>query len=202
MTVYVDPVNESPDTIKDVKVLAKGAGISLFGKLGSRALQLLIQVVLARWLGLAAFGLFSIGQNVFQIVSQLGVIGLPTGVIRFGVPAYQEGEHELSSVLRSTFLAALVSGALFGAAAYLLAPWLAVKVFKQVELGSVLKGFALVSTVVIWQTVIAAATRVSKRMEYSTIVQDILPFALNLALVGVMALGFDLSVMGAVWALI
>jgi len=194
-------VSQPTATKSDVNILAKGAGISLFGMFGGRALQLGGQILLARLLGPAGFGLFALGQTIFQLGGRLGTLGLNAGVIRFGITARQEGENRLSDVFRDTFFATFVSGLFFGGAVILFAPWLSQDVFKQPDLTHVLYGFGIAIMFNTWLNVTAAATRITYRMQYSALSLELLPFLVNLILIVALVYFLDLSIMGAVIAL-
>jgi O-antigen/teichoic acid export membrane protein len=198
--VVVD--TKHPDVTDEVGILAKGAGITLFARLGARGMQLAVQILLARYLGPADFGLFTIGQIVFQMTTQFGSLGLPTGVIRFGVPAMQNGTQKLARVLQHVFLIGFISGLAFGVGIFLIAPWLATSVFKRVELIGVLRGFAIASSIYIWLGVTSAATQISKRMQYSALSLDLAPFLVNLILVVILIHVLGLSVQTAILAVI
>ena len=186
----------------DVKILARGVGISFFAKLGGRTLQLAVQVLLARLLGPSGFGLFALGQVVFQFGAQFGTLGLPVGIIRFGVMAKQKDDNEFTLILRNAFFVAYISGLAFGSGIILLAPWLANEFFKQPSLVGILRGFGVAVVFYIWLMITAAATRITRKMQYSALSLDTLPFLSNLILTIILVYFLDLSIIGAVFALI
>src|SRR5258706_6853653 len=93
-------INKSYSVNNEITILAKGAGVSMAGKLGGRALLLLTQILFARLLGPTGFGLFALGEIVFQLGLQMGGLGLVSGMICFGVPALQKRPEQLSKGLR------------------------------------------------------------------------------------------------------
>ncbi len=193
---------ETYDTNDDVKILAKGVGVSVFAKFGGRALQLAVQVLLARLLGPSGFGLFTLGQIVFQLGAQFGSLGLPVGVIRFGIVAQQQDEDFFSLTLRNAFFTAFISGLVFSSGIILLAPWLANEFFEQPSLTVVLRGFGVAVAFYIWLMTAAAATRITRKMQYSALSLDTLPFLSNLLLTTILVYFLDLSIIGAVFSLI
>ena len=189
---------ESIESNVEAKILAKGAGITLISKLGSRGLLLLVQIVLARLLGPAGFGLFTLGQVVLQIISQVGTLGLVSGVIRFGTTSWQLGRNPFSQMLRNVFSVTLVSSLIVGGGTFVLAQWIAVELLKRPELGNLLQAFAVAAVVLIWLNVLSAVTRISKRMEYSALALDLAPPLTSLILLGAVIYFFKLSVLSAV----
>lgn len=157
-----------------VMTLAKGTGISLVGRVLSRGFLLLGQAILARTLGRDDYGLFSIGWSVLQISLFASPIGLQHGVIQFGARAWGEDALRFRRILQQTMFLALVSGLFWGAALYFLSPQLSVW-FNKPGLDLVLRGTAIAMFLSVLIRVLAAATRVSRRVQFSTLAEDFLP---------------------------
>lgn len=173
-----DPQIESTpqETRADGKVLAlaKGAGISLVGRLLGRGLMFLAQAILGRSLGTAGFGLFSTGWSVLQISMFASPIGLQHGIVRFGAPVWKEDPLRFRRILQQTIFMAFVSALISGAVLFLLSPQLAL-VFDKPGLDMVLRGTAIAMFLSVLIRVAAAATRISQRVQFSAIVEDFLP---------------------------
>ncbi len=157
-----------------VLTLAKGAGIALVGRVLSRGLLLMGQAILARALGRADYGLFSIGWSVLQISLFASPIGLQHGVIQFGARAWGEDALRFRRILQQTIFMALVSGLFWGAALYILSPQLSIW-FGKPGLELVLRGTAIAMFLSVVIRVAAAATRVSRRVQFSALAEDFLP---------------------------
>jgi O-antigen/teichoic acid export membrane protein len=167
----------------DVTRLATGAGISLAGKLVGRGLHVVGQIVLARLLGPAVFGLYAIGWTLLHMIGVIALLGLDQGVIRYGPRYWRTDAAGLKGVLFQSLGLALLSGLLMGAGLYLAAPWLATQVFGKPDLAPVLRLFALAFPLITGLRVAAAATRVSERMQFSVYSQEIGQPATNLLLI-------------------
>jgi O-antigen/teichoic acid export membrane protein len=197
----VTPKHQHADTNVDVIILAKGSGIALLGKLGGRGIQLITYIVLGRLLGPTNYGLFVLGLTILQIGQQIGLMGLDNGVIQFGVRAWQQGTSELSRVLRHVQILTLVGGVMVGGFIFLSAPWLALSIFNEPQLVVILRGFAVAVVLAVELRVTSSATRVSQRMQFSVLTEDILPVLVNLVLVVVLVFGLKMSIQGAVISL-
>jgi O-antigen/teichoic acid export membrane protein len=103
----------TPDIEHDISTLASGAGITLFGKVSGRGIDALTEILLARWLGPTAFGLYAIGMTVLRIVGTIGAFGLNNGVIQFGARYWRTSPH-LKSTLVYAIGFSLVSGTVIG----------------------------------------------------------------------------------------
>ena len=158
---------------QDVTRLARGAGISVVGKLVGRGTHFVGQILLARFLGPAAFGLYALGWTILRISSLLIPLGLDKGIIHFGSKFHRERPFLFNNVLRQSLLISLFSGFVWGSFVYVLAPWLASVVFKEPSLASILRLFAYAVPTVAVMKVCVAATQVSQRMKYSVLAEDL-----------------------------
>lgn len=166
----------------DVANLATGVSISLIGKIAGRGIFALGQIVLARVLGPAAFGLYAIGWSIFRVTQATVSLGLHNGVIQFG-SRYQENDRaSLRGVLLQS-LAITLAISLFVAGVFFLAAGWIESVFKQPGLAPVIRGFAVAVPLAAGLKVTAAATRISQRMEFSAYAEDAGQPAISLALV-------------------
>ncbi len=200
MEYTTDGTETSGTSGSDINVLAKGSGVALIGRLASRGLQLVTVAMLARLLGPVAYGLYAISQTVLQVGLQVGTMGLDNGVIRFGGVLRGKGDSGLAPALQQSMFLSLASGLLTGAVIFLLAPFMAIRFFHQTELVGVLRVMAVVVALTINLRVISAATRLSQRMQFSVLAEDIAPALVNLVLAGVLVYWLKMSLQGAVIA--
>ena len=167
----------------EVAKLAKGAGISLAGKLTGRLVHTLGQITIARLLGPETFGLYAIGWTMLQMIGLISPLGLDQGVIRYATRYWRADTSKLNSVVFQALAVAGLSGLVIGSSLYFLAPWLAKGVFNKPELTLVIRGFSPALALFAALKVAAAATRVSQRMQYTVISQDLAQPLSNLILV-------------------
>lgn len=158
---------------RDLSVLAAGARVALVGKVAGRGVHVLGQVVAARLLGAAGFGLYAIGWTLLRIVTKIGPLGVDHGVIRFGSAHWLESRPALRSLIQLCLAVALMSGLSLGAAFFLGAETVASKVFGKPELTHVLRIFALAFPFAILLRVAAAATRTSQSVRYAIVAEDL-----------------------------
>ena len=89
-----------PKSTSDVLAVFKGGAISLIGKVIGRGLHVVTFALLARKLGPAEFGLFSIGWITIDMLSTFGMLGLNRGSVRF------IGNEKQTEMIGICFLAA------------------------------------------------------------------------------------------------
>lgn len=185
----------SPPSHSPLRVarLARGAAVQLGGKLVGRGAGFLAQMVVARVLGTAAYGLFGIGWTVLQLVGLVASLGLDHGAVLHASRRLEDGPGPAAAVLRRALILTSISGAALGLTLALSSPFLARHAFSKPELTPVLLAFSAGVVLVAGTRVAAAGTRVSQRMGYSTLAEDlVLPFTHLGLLVVLLALGWRL----------
>ena len=115
----------------DLKRLASGASVATAGRVAGRGLNFLVQVILARLLGPALFGLYVIGWTFIRIASMIGPLGLDQGVIRFGTKYWRKDRTKFKEVVFFSSGISLLSGLLIGLILFWSAPFLSETVFQK-----------------------------------------------------------------------
>ena len=176
-----------PEVHGDAVWLAKGSAIVLVGAFVGQALQFACQIIMARLLGPAEFGLYAIGWTLFRLVGPFAALGLNSGVIYSASLVDQSGGGRRRDVLLQSLALGLVAGGIVGIAAYITAPRLCVDVFGKGELTGVIRTFALALPLITGLMVASAATKLTLSMAYSTFVEGLFQPGLNLVfLIGVL----------------
>lgn len=139
-----------------------------------RGLYLALQVLLARQLGPAEFGLYAIGWAVVGIVGALAVVGMPQAVLRFEVG----GRSALAS--RPMAIAAAV-GLAATAVVAAAADTIAAKVFAEPAAGPVIRAFSPTIFTAGLVAVMASSLRVTGATSLSALVNSVI-FAFSLGL--------------------
>ncbi|MCD4672155.1 MAG: flippase [Anaerolineaceae bacterium] len=169
---------------KDLSTLAKGAGFALIGKITGRGLHVIGQIALARILGPAGLGIYSLGWNTLRIISLFAPMGLDKGVIRFASHQFtnrkEDGDlHKL--VLQSLFMS-LASSICIAVILFGFAPVLE-NLFRKQGLTQI---FRLISFAVPFATLLvvgASATSISQDVKYSILSEEIAQPSINLVLI-------------------
>ena len=186
--------------LRDVQVLARGTGIALPGQLLGRVITFLGLTVLARLLGPPSFGLYAIGWTLLKVGTTLASFGLPVGVVRLGSQERETNPARFRGVLLQSLGTALAIGAALGIALSLSAPWLASNVFHNPDLVPVLRLFAPIIALAAGLQVASAATRITRRVHFSILAQELMQPGLYLILsAGALLLGAGLrgAILGA-----
>ena len=157
----------------DVGKLAKGASVSLVGRITGRATHIAGQVAIARLLGPETFGLYAIGWTVFSLAGLVSPLGLEKGVVRYASMYRDNNPSRLKGVIIQAFGITLLSSTLASVLLYFAAPWLAVSVFKKPDLLPVFLWLSPALVFCALLKILAATARVSQQMQYSVYTEDV-----------------------------
>ncbi|MFO3797454.1 MAG: oligosaccharide flippase family protein, partial [Anaerolineales bacterium] len=158
---------------RTVLILAKGSAIGLLGRLLGRFLMLVYQALLARSLGRDQYGLFALGWSVLQISLYMGPVGLGQAVLRFASPLWKKDGIALRRILQQSLAVATLTGFLLGGVLFFSSPVLAA-FFQKPGLLMVWRATALALFLSTILRTLSAMTRISQRVQFSLLVEDIL----------------------------
>ena len=189
----------SAESSRDLSRLARQATVSLGGNLAGRLLNFLNYAILARLLAPAALGLYAIGIALLQIFEGVARLGMSSGVIRLGTRYRRTAPAALKQVLTAALTLSGGCGLLLAGGLWVLAHWIASEIFGNGSLAVVIRWFAAAIPLVAMLRVVAAATRVTLRTQYSVWVSEIVPGIVNLLLLVVFWLAGE-ALLGAIAA--
>jgi O-antigen/teichoic acid export membrane protein len=189
----------SIDSFSDIDTLAIGITTSMGGKVFRSGIDFLRQVLLARVLGPSTFGLYSLGWSILRISELIAPLGLQNGVLRFGAYHWPDDLDGLKSVINKSIRLVLLSSLILGGFLYSLASWISTTIFDEPALPFVIRLIAISIPLVSCMRVVASATRISQRLKFSVMAEEIgQPFANLTVAISLLLLGAGLT--GAVSA--
>ncbi|RME22421.1 MAG: hypothetical protein D6798_15850, partial [Deltaproteobacteria bacterium] len=184
----------------DAAAIAKGSAVVMAGGVGERALRFAINWVLARFLGPAAFGVYSFVQTVVATLVSLAALGTDSGIVYFGARYRQAGEQ---ARLKGTLVACLgigvVAGALFSGGLWLASQQLAAPADKAAAVSALPIGAASVFLGTMLAVLTGGLVAARDMRGQALVLQLGLP-ALILVTAGA-ALALGAGETGALWAL-
>ena len=161
-----------PTFERNLLSIAKGGGIIVAGKVFLAASRFAIAVLLARILGAEQYGLYSLAISAASVVTGLALLGLDSALVRFvAISAGRRDEAGLWGTLQiglglSTLLSVVAATGL-----YALAYPIAVQVFHEPRLASLLQLVSAIVPFLALSEVLAGANRGFKKMQYPVIAQ-------------------------------
>ena len=144
----------------------------LLGSASGRAGQIAAHAILARALGVEAFGLYVLGWTIVQLSQSAGHLGLCDGVVRF-LSRHRGTDHgQVKDLLTRALGLSLLMGLLLGSVAWFGAGDLAGALFGKPDFGGVLRAFAPAIVVAPLLIVAVGATRATSQMRHSILAFD------------------------------
>jgi O-antigen/teichoic acid export membrane protein len=166
---------ESPqDQHADAKDITKGAAVNLLGEI-AKGLKPAYLAVITRLYGVEAFGLYSLGWALIDLMSHLGTFGLDKGLIRF-LPQHRKekdpaaGAHE---IIAAALVIGLIASLIVTLLVFLCAPVFSTRIFHKPSLTPVLKIFCLAIPLLMLLKILLAATQAVRIMRFTFYVRSL-----------------------------
>jgi stage V sporulation protein B len=128
--------------MEQVKKFAFDVGWGLFSSAATLLIGFLLRIPLARWLGAADLGLYSMVITIQGIAVFVASLGIPLALVKY-VAEYKDERDRLSQTISAAFISSIIFGLVVGAFLYALSGTLA-GVFDMPELGHLLRVLAFV----------------------------------------------------------
>lgn len=166
--------------------VARGAGISTVGQGGGRVLGFITQAIVARTLGAAFFGLYTLGMAIANFVNILSQFGFDNGVVRYVAHYRAQGDNErvrgaiIQSVVITFCISLVLATAVFFGAGYI------TELLNQPRAAPIVRGFSFGLPFFALMSILVWATQGFQTVTYATYVQQILrPLAYFVLVLGV-----------------
>ena len=172
--------------------IAKEATISFTSMAFGSGVRYLFVLILARWVGPAYLGVFSLANALMRFAEVIGKAGLDNGVLKYvtenlGKNRAEEARNIIRSSIKMGFILSLVATATL----IILSKWLAIDIFSGGQLlRQVLICNAIGLPFSVTMLIIASATQAFKLLKYNALVINIAVPILNLI---AMLIGLQIS---------
>lgn len=167
----------------DVKKVAVGAGVSLFGGLSGKGFFFVSQILIARFLGVEEFGLYTLGYAVIRICDIIARLGLNLGGMRFVSIYKTDSPAKLKGALIAAFLISLLNAVIISIVLYLFSEKIAFWIFNKPEMKDSLKLFSYSLPFVAALTVLSSLLQGFHTMKYPVYTRDIFQPGANIVLI-------------------
>ena len=171
-----------------LRLLVRGAGITLIGILLIDLFAFLYKLMIARYLGPGAYGQLTIGITILTLSTAFTMVGLPAGLSRF-ISYYfvQKKFSETKAVVIVGLLTVLPISLLFSFMIQLSAPYIAAHVFHNPPVTKILRIFGwiipLYALVQLGKTILQGFKRIGHRIIVESFGEHALRFVLAAAVV-------------------
>ena len=185
----------------EVLQLARGGGLNLVSALFSQAALFLVILLLGRWLGRSAVGVYGQALAFFSLLGLVSLSGFRAGLTRFVALHRADGDlGALRGTIRVGVGLSSLSAVVFGVLLFLLAPWLA-GVFDDPRLQEPLRFIAVALPASAFTDAALSVTQGFKTMRYFAGIGLLVEPGIRIALTAALA-GIGLGLRGAMIALL
>jgi len=190
-----------PDSFNiEITTIAKGAGIVYFGTFLGIGLKYVFELLIARNLGPALFGIFFLGFSIFKVLERISTVGLHNGVLRYVSIFKSVGDK---ARIKGTILLSLKIVTAFGLLIFIVmtifSPKISINIFNKSDLSSILPLFAAVVIFSVITEIFIYSTLAFQTTKYKVLVRMIFEPAARILLV-IIAFLMGWKFLGAVFA--
>ena len=160
-----------PEVIRQV---ASGSFVGSVGATLGRTAKFALNLVLAKALGAAAYGLYNLGFSAITLLQSLAGLGQRMAMVKY-VAEYRSADQRgrLKACLRLSFKTTVISGAIAMVALYCGAGWVARRIFHTPEFAFVLKLFSLALLPLLLASLAAGVAQGLTRIDRSMLIEDL-----------------------------
>ena len=194
------PATKEKSAVAAARTIARGASISFAGIVVSQIIRFFSSVLIARYLGPNAFGLFHLAKMVMMTSIRISIAGWLESAARFiAFYAGREQKSRVESTLALTFRVVGTLSLTLGFALFLLAGIIAKEIFQKPELEGILRLVAVAIPVGALGEILTAQIVGFRALRYKLYARDLLG-SLGLISLLVILSRLDLGVTGMILA--
>lgn len=183
-----------------MREVVSGAAIAFIWRVAGAAGQFVSVLIIARFLGVDGFGMYTIALMVCTIASTIGRIGFDQTILRTIAVHADRGElAAIKGIYKKGLAVTTAVSFMVSVVLFIAAPFLADTVFKHHELVKVIRWFTLSIVPFSFLNITASALQAVKKIQYSSVVQMSAIPLINCLLL-LLILKYDFGLAGAVWA--
>ena len=178
---------------EDILTAAKGGGISFAGKLFEYVVRFAFGILIARVVGVEQYGLYTLAITVSLIASNMSMLGLQTGMVRFLPPAIREKDDQaIRGIIQACVGIPALFSLLLALGLYLLADPLASLLFHDPRMVPLLQIVSLLVPLDALASMTYVITISYKQPKFSVVTNNIISPLLKLLLAaGFLAVGLS-----------
>ncbi|MDD4877722.1 MAG: oligosaccharide flippase family protein [Candidatus Nanoarchaeia archaeon] len=183
------------DNIKNLKAITKGAGIILIGMLISKVFAYAYRVILAKYLGPADYGTFSLGLALVGLLTIFALAGFPQGILRF--VSYYKGKKDkagINAIISLSLKITLISGIAMAILFALFANQISIGLFHNLELSKIMYLLAAAIPLGVLVGNLEMITQAFQAVKYIVIARNIIEILSKVLITAaLLLLGFGLA---------
>lgn len=183
----------------EILATAKGSSFLAGGSFFEFATRFVIAFLLARLLGAQDYGLYVLALSAATLFSGISLLGLDDAMVRYvAILSGRRDDVGLRGTLQIGLGVTSAAGVIMAAVLFLGAEPIAEGLFDEPRLTDLLRLMALVVPFLTMSNVLTGTARGFKRMDYAALAENVVMSVVRMALLAVMALVGQLSIVAAV----
>lgn len=169
---------------KSLRLVAKSSAIMLIGLAISKIVSYLYRIVIARNFGVETYGTFSLAVIIMEWFFVVSSLGLGLGLLRY-VPIYK-GKKEFSKIkflLNKTTYLTLITSIFSGLLLLILAPKIAINIFKEPMLVNFLVFFSILIPIMSLLSIFLHILQAYEKISWNSFISNIFNNVVKLGLI-------------------
>ena len=170
-----------------LKLLVRSSVVVFVGVVLSKVLAYLYRIVVARYYGPEAYGLFALSFMVIGWASVIAGLGISEGLTRY-IPYYlgKKEKNKVSCLFNISFKALIILGLLAGGLLFILSDVIAIKIFSNSELAGFLRIFSFSIPISAVLGILLVSLRSYEKIGWFSFISNILENTLRLIILFVL----------------
>jgi O-antigen/teichoic acid export membrane protein len=180
---------------KDIKIIAKGAGVNFFGEVVGGVLMFLLHFIMARSLPIEHVGLFFLGLSVNRFAIIILTCGFGYGMIRYvSIFNQKKDAKRIKGTIFSGLIIALPLSIYGSLVIYFMADWMSITFFKRSEVATVIRIMVFAIPFGVVSEILLSSIQAIRIMKYKVYVKRLLtPFFEIIIFIVLFLFGFGLT---------
>lgn len=184
--------DDNTGPLESLSSISEGAGLFLIGKLFSRGIDLLTNIVLTRFLGTNLYGIYAYLNVIFSLFTVITKLGSNNSLLRF-LPEYEDQPRKRRVTLSLAYGSSLVASILIALLIHFIAPLISAYTLDDPIFTDVLRITALIIPFNTLSQITFSIFKAIERMDYNVVASSVIRPLLRLVFVGgAVALGYSL----------
>lgn len=199
MAVKSESTLDREQLTEALESVTHGAVATIGGTVLQKCIQFATNLLLTTSLGVAAYGVYSLGLRIYQMTGQFAHLGSNPALVRY-IPAYEDDRQRQRRILGLAYCTALVTSLLFAVGLIVSAPAIDVRLIDHSAFPPVLRLFAILVPINVFINLFSNLFRALELIEYQVLILRLLrPLARLLSVAVAFFAGY--SVVGTVAAI-
>ena len=170
------------DIQQELKHIASGTGLVFFGSVFSSVVSVLYGAFIARVIGAEILGIYYLGLSIITFGVLLSNLGLDRGALRYvALLEAQQNFRSIKQIIKAILKIVATASVLLGLCIFILAKTIAIRLFREPELASLLQVLSLTIPLSTTSQILISSIRALHHIKYNIYIRSFLVPTLRFA---------------------